>query len=775
MTNLRNVGFIAVLGSMVVGTAFAQDTGFPERRAIVVENVDFYGGDLEPRFDTTFEACERRCLADTACKAFTFNTKSSACFPKTEIDEVRDFVGAVSARIVEASDETLSLTQSRASDLEFLPSTYLNEAHALAKTIGVEFPPADRSFDALVSSARRTDPREAINLFGAALNINDSPNIWADLSRTYLAIKRGGYQERRTWRRRGMAASINAYLRTKTPSQQATVLNQMAVALERRGNGRQMIEALRLSIKLSRREETQAALERAIGKYGFRVLKHTVDSNAVSPRICVNFSESLHDAVEYGPYVRLEGQTLPVEAEGQQLCIDGVEHGNRYKFTLREGLPAASEEKLNRSFDLDVYVRDRNPAVRFTGRSYVLPKSTSASIPVVTVNLDEIALRVHRVGVRNLRSVAQRNLLDDALDGYEEREIETELGVPVWEGFGDVERRLNQDVTTALPIGDAIKRFEPGVYVMTARAETSKDWQDAATQWFVVTDLGLTTLSGTDGLHVFARSLASADAVDRADVQLIASNNEVLGTAKTNSDGYVRFAPGLTRGEGGMAPAMLTIEGVDGDFAFLDLTQGGFDLSDRGVEGRASPGPLDVFVSTERGAYRPGESVHATILLRDARAMAVTDLPLTVIVSRPDGVEHSRTVLKDEGAGGRAHAFDLSLGAARGAWELAIYADPESDALARESFLVEDFTPERIDFDLELAAEVVRISDVPNLEITGRYLYGAPAADMPISGQTRVSATDTLAAFPGFSFGLADERVNTVAESFPSELSTDSC
>ena len=766
-------GVLAATLALSGGVVFAQTTEIPERRAVSVENVDFYGGDLEPRFDTTFEACQRLCLGDTACMAFTFNTKSSACFPKTEIEEERAFIGAISARIIDISEETRSVIEKRTDDLDFLPASYLTEAHSLATKIGIEFPPADRKFDDLVSAARESNPREAISLFGAALNKNDSPDIWADLSRQYLKARTDSYSLRRTFRLRSVAAATNSYLRAATPAQQASALNRIAAALGPRGQGRLMIEALRLSQKLSRRDETQQALDRAISKYGFRVLRHTVDSNAASPRICVTFSETLNSTVEYGPYIRTDRRDLPVEAEGNQLCIDGVEHGNRYKFTVREGLPAASDEKLNRSTALDVYVRDRNPAVRFTGRSYVLPKSASASIPVVTVNLDEIALRVHRVGVRNLRTVAQRNLLNDALDGYEEREIESDLGVPVWEGTGEVEQRLNQDVTTALPIGDAITSFEPGVYVMTARTESSEDWQDAATQWFIVTDLGVTTLSGTDGLHIFARSLASADAIKDAEVQLIASNNEVLGTAKTNNEGYVRFAPGLTRGDGGMAPAMLTIEDAGGDFTFLDLTQGGFDLSDRGVEGRAAPGPLDVFVSTERGAYRPGETVHATVLARDARAMAVADLPLTAIVIRPDGVEHSRTVLNDEGAGGRSHSFDLSLGAARGSWELAVHADPEADALVRESFLVEDFTPERIDFDLELPAETIRISDIPKLTIKGRYLYGAPAADLPISGQARVSATDKLEDFPGFSFGSSDDRVNAQAESFPAELVTD--
>ena len=48
---------------------------------------------------------------------------------------------------------------------------------------------------------------------------------------------------------------------------------------------------------------------------------------------------------------------------------------------------------------------------------------------------------------------------------------------------------------------------------------------------------------------------------------------------------------------------------ASGDFSFLDLRRSAFDLTDRGVGGRASPGPVDAYLYTERGIYRPGETV----------------------------------------------------------------------------------------------------------------------------------------------------------------------
>ena len=45
------------------------------------------------------------------------------------------------------------------------------------------------------------------------------------------------------------------------------------------------------------------------------------------------------------------------------------------------------------------------------------------------------------------------------------------------------------------------------------------------------------------------------------------------------------------------------------DYGFLDLNLAAFDLTDRGVKGRADPGSIEAYVFPERGVYRSGETV----------------------------------------------------------------------------------------------------------------------------------------------------------------------
>ena len=142
------------------------------------------------------------------------------------------------------------------------------------------------------------------------------------------------------------------------------------------------------------------------------------------------------------------------------------------------------------------------------------------------------------------------------------------------------------------PLDQAVPNLTTGVYAMTAQPDNkaADDYDDLATQWFIVSDLGVTAYSGSDGIHAFVHSLASTDARAGIELKLIARNNEVLAVRKTDAAGAVNFEPGLARGEGGMAPALLLASDAGAsDFAFLNLKGPAFDLSDRGVNGRAVP------------------------------------------------------------------------------------------------------------------------------------------------------------------------------------------
>lgn len=771
--------FLALLPLLFALPLHAQDI-VPDRRVVVSRDVDFYGSDLQALFDTNLASCQRICLNDPSCKAFTFNGRSNACFPKSAVSERKDYEGAISATVVETAQAVKDRAEGRVNDLGFLNKGDIDQALAQARELGSRHMGGKWTVEVLLKAARdkeaEGDLANALHWTGAALAQNDAADVWVDYARIALLreASSNSSSERRRLAATAVAAGVNGYLRAPSDPGRVSALMVLAQGLEESGRGREMIPALRLAETIQPRADVTAALEDAVGKYGFRITEHRTESDKAEPRICAQFSEDLVRAgLDYTPYVQLPDPGLVVSASERDICISGVEHGKRYAITFREGLPAASGETVIKDVTITQYVRDRSPAVAFKGRAYVLPRTADAGLPIETVNLTEVDLTLRRVSDRNLLRAIQDSYFGEPMGYYTERRFEQEVGETIWEGVGEVEQQLNRDVTTRLPMGDVLADQPPGIYALTARVPSEDEYSDnIATQWFVLSDLGLASLSGTDGLHVFIRGLSDAQARDGVSVQLISQANRVLAEADTDAAGHVLFDPGLTRGTQGAAPALLVAKTGE-DIAFLSLTDPAFDLSDRGVEGREPAGPVDVFLATDRGAYRAGEVIQATALARDAEAKAIEGLPLIAVLTRPDGVEYARHLSNDAMAGG--HVFDMPIGPTvpRGSWRIDVHADPDAPALASQTVLVEDFLPERIDFDLSLPEGRITASDTPQLTIDARYLFGAPGADLPAEVRVRLSRARGIDGWEGFTFGRHDTPFDPRTRYMEGELRTD--
>jgi uncharacterized protein YfaS (alpha-2-macroglobulin family) len=608
----------------------------------------------------------------------------------------------------------------------------------------------------------RNDQRAGMQSLGqiVAAAPGDAAN-WLRLARTILQFKPGDARERATLLERAATVAYIAYQRTSNRNEEADALVILGRSFAERSLWRPALDAVRLSLELREVADVRAQYEKMRDDHGFRLLDYSVDSDSASPRLCFQFSEELPaKRTDFAPFVSVAGQDKPaLSANDKQLCVEGLQHGERYAVTVRAGLPSTVKETLAKTADFSVYVRDRSPFVRFTSKAYVLPRTGQRGIPVVSVNTPSVAIKVFRIGDRNLLETVVGGNFQRSLGRFELQRLAAERGVSVWSGELKVESPLNAEVTTAFPVDEAIGNLSPGVYVMSAEAAGPKadDDLDLATQWFIVSDLGLTALSGNDGIHVFVNSLATATTSAETDIRLIARNNEVMAIRRTDASGHAVFEPGLARGEGGLSPALLVASDKRGDYGFLSLKASAFDFSDRGVAGRTVPAGLDAFVYAERGVYRTGETVHVTALLRDPLGVAALNVPITLVIERPDGVEYRRAVVADQGLGGRNLDVTIVPTASTGTWRVRAFSDPKRPAIGETSFMVEDYVPDRMEFDLASKSTAITKGQAFEVTIEGRFLYGAPASGLDIGGSVKVQATSNRPGFAGYQFGSADD------------------
>ena len=631
----------------------------------------------------------------------------------------------------------------------------------------------------------KNDFRAGMALLGqiVAAAPNDA-TTWLRLAKTILQIRPANDNERAMLLERASTAAYIAYERTTNRNEEADSLSLLGTVMSQRQLWRPALDALRLSLELREVADVRGQYERLRDEYGFRVLDYSVDADTASPRACFQFSEELPVRTDFQPFVAVAGTDKPaLSVAEKQLCVEGLKHGETYSVTLRPGLPSMVHETLSKSADFQIYVRDRSPSVRFSTTAYVLPRVGQRGIPVISVNTHAVEVEIYRISDRNLIDTIEgagygRGDFQGGLDRYDIERLKNSRGVPVWKGeLAVAQQPLNTEVTTAFPVDQAIGDIKPGVYVMVAQpqetANVDNNFDTLATQWFIVSDLGVTAFSGNDGIHAFVNSLATTDAKSGIEVRLISRGNEVLAMRRTDASGHVQFEAGLANGEGASAPALLAAADAQGDFAFLSLKSPAFDLTDRGVSGRPAANGLDAFVYAERGVYRSGETVYLTALLRDPQGAAALNVPLTLVVERPDGVEFKRTLLQDQGLGGHALTLPITAAAPTGTWHVSAYTDPKRPPVGETTFLVEDYVPDRIEFDLTSPTGKISQKSPAEIDLAGRFLYGAPAAGLDLEGDMTVAVAKERPGFAGYQFGLADEEIDPIRQTLDDLPATD--
>ncbi|MDR3090488.1 MAG: alpha-2-macroglobulin family protein [Desulfobulbaceae bacterium] len=482
------------------------------------------------------------------------------------------------------------------------------------------------------------------------------------------------------------------------------------------------------------------------------------------PQLCLRFNDQMKPdtEVDYRRYLLTQPDfKAAFHAKGDTICLSGADYGVAYAITLRQGLKGVGKEWPEEK-NVQIAAAHRAAAVWFAQNDYLLPIQSDGqpgAVPLFSVNAEKASIVLYRIGERNLATPFVRSNFQQKLDADDLNQIIKQYGELVWQG----------EAALAAAKADAAQRnlvtippeflAQPGLYVLGAglTGEKRQRWENGPTQWLAVTDIGLTAYHGGNGLWVMARSLRDGNPLPGQEISLYARNNQLLATVRADASGLAHFPAGLLRGQEGKIPEMVTATSGEHGFSLLRLAQAPFDLSDRGVSGRPPAAPLDGYIYTDRGIYRPGETAHVVALLRDDKGKATTPVPLTLRLYQPDGKEQRQMVVK---AVDGAYVQDISLPprAHDGEWQVKLFADTASAPVAATSFQMRSFLPPRLEVSFHQPDTAPTAGSVINAaRLHADYLFGAPGAGLRVTAQqTPLYDPHPFAAYQEFFFGNPD-------------------
>jgi uncharacterized protein YfaS (alpha-2-macroglobulin family) len=255
-----------------------------------------------------------------------------------------------------------------------------------------------------------------------------------------------------------------------------------------------------------------------------------------------------------------------------------------------------------------------------------------------------------------------------------------------------------------------------------------------------VTDLGVLLKVGPASGLVWVSSLKTGKPVWNAKVTLYTKKGKVVHRGRTNHKGLARIpgAAKLLKHLSGRrddwvpqrAQRLIAVVEKNQDLAVVDGNwSNGIQLWNFGVkvDHQSTGARIRGFIQSDRGIYRPGETVHFKGLVREIRLGALPRVPrsrkvhITVRDGRGAVVLNTKRRITRYGG----FAFDLALSKHSSLGDYYVQATVAKQSF-QEKFSVQAFRKISYEIKMRSAKRHVRVGEKVKLKATARYLFGAP-------------------------------------------------
>ncbi|MCX7624633.1 MAG: MG2 domain-containing protein [Candidatus Sumerlaeaceae bacterium] len=431
----------------------------------------------------------------------------------------------------------------------------------------------------------------------------------------------------------------------------------------------------------------------------------------------------------------------------------------RYAITIRSGLKSAEGQPLGKDRTLQAWMPKVMPFLTFDRVGGHLSPQGTMKARVRSSGVREFSLHIYRLYENNLTYYLTRDWDEDVVAQL--GTFVAEKTVPVGNPNGPTTTHLDlrEFVTTGSAAGVYLLRINapypsevPDVADEEERYQRYSGLHDHAV--VVLSNLGVVGKCGESQATVWVTALDTAQPIAGASVQWFSQKNQLLGESLTDALGVAHLENISADFE--RRPFLVVVR-LGHDFTYLKLGDNQLPLPAERILARERPfhtRGYEAFVTTERGAYRPGELVHLMGFLRGVDYQPPKGaFPIELCVQRADGVmlEPMRVIPTPSGA------FEASISLPRtaptGLWRgilrlpgqnikgemLSPPDDGESSGrktpgeLGRVEFFVEEFMPTRLEVKVDVPDKRLATSETVNVRVRASELFGQPAAERPFS------------------------------------------
>ena len=567
-----------------------------------------------------------------------------------------------------------------------------------------------------------------------------------------------------------------------------------------------------LTVRLKPRDTgfvTDSRLEITIPATGdFKVLNAEMVEDD-EPFIDIYFTEALADVADNSGLFMLEGvgrYYVQTENAHAKVFYENPSSGD-VSLRISETVKSHDGERLGKEYSKKFSATEPKPAVEIPVTGTVLPDSKELILPFKAVNLNAVDISVIQIYEANVLTFLQDNTLtgDNSLRRcgrlvYKRRvrlDSDPSKNLHKWQDYSiDLSDLFRQEPGAIYRVRlsfkqeyslygkmDSFKSGAPSGKMVSLSSdsiteEDDEEWDKPYPDYYesfydwnlftwedrdnplkptyymsderfpsinlLTSNLGvIAKYAGGDRIWVSVSNILSTDPVFNAELYVYSYQLKEIGYAKTGTDGMAEIALS--------GKPFVVVAKRGGSTSYLKVTEGEQkSLSRFDVGGKALEKGLKAFIYGERGVWRPGDTLHVTMILDDRENRIPDTHPAVMEVYTPQGQFYTKQINSNGKNGFYAFEIQTKADDPTGTWHTYFKI---GGATFHKPLRIESIKPNRLKINLDFGTDLLEGGHRVTAGLSSNWLTGPSASGLKAKvSMVLHKGPSTFNGFEGYTF-----------------------